>query len=158
MAWAAISEDERDRLNVALNEATWAAISVDTTARGVRLLLDVLSLPADDVTAADSRVVVTVNQVSRVAAWLRMGWWNNDAAEVVPLEAAELDATVRSFSGCPIYGWQVIDPRRNTPIATRPRSCSTISTNKSTTGAELGVLPDLYLHDPAKSTRAANHS
>jgi hypothetical protein len=95
-------------------------ISVDTTARGVRLLLDVLSLPADDVTTADSRVVVTVNQVSRVAAWLRMGWWNNDAAEVVPLEVAELDATVRSFSGCPIYGWQVIDPRRNTPIATRP--------------------------------------
>jgi hypothetical protein len=108
--WAAIGEDERDGLNVALNEATWAAISVDTTVRQARLLLDVLSFPAGGGTTGDSRVVVAVNQVGRVAASLRMGWWNDDAAEVIPLEVAGLDATVRSFGGCPIYGWQFIDP------------------------------------------------
>lgn len=110
VAWTAISEDERDGLNVALNEATWLAISVDTAARQASLLLDVLSLPPEGVTIARSRMVIAVNQVSRIAASLRMGWWNDEAAEVTPLGVADLDATVRSFGGCPIYGWQFIDP------------------------------------------------
>ena len=110
MPWAPISEDERDGLNVALNEATWAAIDVDVTARRVRLLLNVLSLPPEGVASAGSRVIVAVSQVSRIAASLRMGWWNDEAAEVVPLDVADLDATVRSFGGCPVYGWEFIDP------------------------------------------------
>ena len=110
MAWASVSEDERDGLNVALNEATWAAIDVDITARRVRLLLDVLSLPPKGVASAGSRVIVAVSQVSRIAASLRMGWWNDEAAEVVPLDVAGLDATVRSFGGCSLYGWEFIDP------------------------------------------------
>jgi hypothetical protein len=111
VAWATISEDAREGLNVALNEATWAAISMDTTARHARLLLHVLSLPPDDVTTAGSSgVVVALNRVSRIAASLRMGSWNDGTAEVVPLDLADLDAAVRSFGGCPIYGWQFIDP------------------------------------------------
>jgi hypothetical protein len=110
MAWAAISDDERDGLNVALNEATWGGISVNADARQACLLLDVLSLPADGGIAADNPVVVTVNRVSRIAASLRMGWWNDATAPVVPLELADLDATVRSFGGCPVYGWEFIDP------------------------------------------------
>lgn len=48
--------------------------------------------------------------MSRIAASLRTGWWNDNAAEVIPLEVNDIDATVRSFGGCPIYGWQFIDP------------------------------------------------
>jgi hypothetical protein len=110
VTWATISEDERDGLNVALNEATWAGISVDAAARRARVLLEVLSLPANGAVAACSQVVLTVNQVSRIAASLRMGWWNDSTAQVIPLALADLDATVRSFGGCPIYGWQFIDP------------------------------------------------
>ncbi len=54
MTWATISKDERDGLNVALNEATWAGISVDAAARRARVLLEVLSLPADGAVAACS--------------------------------------------------------------------------------------------------------
>jgi hypothetical protein len=54
VTWATISEDERDGLNVALNEATWAGISVDAAARRARVLLEVLSLPADGAVAACS--------------------------------------------------------------------------------------------------------
>jgi hypothetical protein len=61
VTWATISEDERDGLNVALNEATWAGISVDAAARRARVLLEVLSLPADGAVAACSQVVLTVN-------------------------------------------------------------------------------------------------
>jgi hypothetical protein len=74
MAWAPIGEDERNGLNVALNEATWAAIDVDVTARHTRLLLEVLSLPPEDTADTDSRVIVAVSQVSRIAASLRLGW------------------------------------------------------------------------------------
>jgi hypothetical protein len=110
VTWASISEDERDGLNVALNEAAWAGISVDAPPRRAGVLLEVLSLPADGAVAAGSQVVLTVNQVSRIAASLRMGWWNDTTAQVIPLVLEDLDATVRSFGGCPIYGWEFIDP------------------------------------------------
>ena len=110
MTWATISEEERDGLNVALNEAAWAGISVDAPARRAGVLLEVLSLPADGAVGASSQVVLTVNQVSRIAASLRMGWWNDTTAQVTPLVLEDLDATVRSFGGCPIYGWEFIDP------------------------------------------------
>jgi hypothetical protein len=110
VTWATISQDERDGLNVALNEAAWAGISVDAPARRAGVLLEVLSLPADGAVAACSQVVLTVNRVSRIAASLRMGWWNDTTAQVIPLVLADLDATVRSFGGCPIYGWEFIDP------------------------------------------------
>jgi hypothetical protein len=110
MAWENIGVEERDGLNVALNEAAWLAADVDTAVRRARLLLDVLSLPADTALSAASRVIIAVNRVSRVAASLRMGWWNDEAAAVIPLQVADLDTTVRSFGGCPIYGWEFIDP------------------------------------------------
>jgi hypothetical protein len=110
VTWAGISNEERDGLNVALNEATWAGVDVDLAARRARLEFDVLSLPPDGAPGAGSRVTVAVSQVSGIAASLRMGWWNDEAAEVIPLEIADLDATVRSFGGCPVYGWEFIDP------------------------------------------------
>ncbi len=121
MTWAPISPDERDGLNVALNEATWAAIDVDVAARRVRLLFDVLSLPPDGAASAGSRVIIAVSQVSRIAASLRMGWWNDQAAAVVPLQVADLDATVRSFGGSAIYGWEFIDPPEKSWLHWRDR-------------------------------------
>lgn len=62
MTWAAINEGDRDGRNIALNEATWAALSVDASARRARLLLDVLGLRADGRATTDSRVVVAGNR------------------------------------------------------------------------------------------------
>lgn len=110
VAWATVGGGERDGLNVALNEATWAGIGVDAAGRRARLLFDVLSLPADGAVAASRPVAVTVNRVSRIAVSLRLGWWDDTAADVIPLELGDLDAIVRSFGGCPVYGWEFIDP------------------------------------------------
>jgi hypothetical protein len=110
MTWAAIGSEERDGLNVALNEATWIGIRVDAETRRAAVLLDVLSLPVEGPAPVSAPVVVAVDRVSRIAASLRNGWWNDTAAEVVAVELADLDATVRSFGGCPIYGWECIDP------------------------------------------------
>jgi hypothetical protein len=109
MAWEAVSDSDRDGLNTALNEATWSRFSVDPAARRVRLLLDVLSLPADGPARPEDPVFLDLDQVSRIAASLREGWWNDSAARVVPLTLEDLSATVRSFGGCPIYGFDFLD-------------------------------------------------
>jgi hypothetical protein len=150
MAWAPISQDERDGLNVALNEATWAAMDVDVAARRVRLLFDVLSFPPDGAASADSHVIVAVSLVSRIVASLRMGWWNDEAAQVVPLEVADLDATVRSFGGCAIYGWEFIDPPEESWRHWRDRLSLDVRLGQD----ESPHIIDLFQHDgPAARAR-----
>jgi hypothetical protein len=67
------------------------------------------------------RVIVAVNHVSRIAASLRMGRWNDEAAQVIPLEITDLGATVRSFGGCPVYGSEFIDPPEESWVQWRDR-------------------------------------
>lgn len=55
-------------------------------------------------------MVLSLGQVARIAASLRSGWWDDAGAAVTPLRLEDLDATVRSFGGCPVYGWEFIDP------------------------------------------------
>ena len=57
-----------------------------------------------------SPVVLTMDRVSRITASLRNGWRNDAEAQIIPLAVADLDSAVRSFGGCPIYGWEFIDP------------------------------------------------
>jgi hypothetical protein len=39
----------------------------------------------------------------------------------VPLQVGDLDAAVRSFGGCPVYGWEFFDPPGDSWSAWRPR-------------------------------------
>jgi hypothetical protein len=97
-------------LNTALNEATWTGLTVDATARRADLLLDVLSLPPRGPATPENLVVLSLGQVSRIAVSLRDGWRDDAEAAVTPLELQDLDAAVRSFGGCPLYGWEFVDP------------------------------------------------
>jgi len=108
--WEPVGDTDRDGLNVALNEATWFGLNLDVQARRASLLLSVLSLPADGPAPANTPVIVTLEGVSRIAASLRNGWWNEEDAEVVPLGLEDLETVVRSFGGCQIYGWEFLDP------------------------------------------------
>lgn len=45
-----------------------------------------------------------------MAASLRHGLWNDADAHVERLSLDDLDQTVRGFGGCPVYGWQFVDP------------------------------------------------
>lgn len=51
-----------------------------------------------------------VGGVSRIAASLRAGYWDDSAAEVVPVALEELDATVGAFGSSDLYGWEFVDP------------------------------------------------
>lgn len=62
-----ITAADRDTLNIALNEATWIGIVVDTIEQDLALLMSVLSLPIDGPVAAESPTVITLQDVSRIA-------------------------------------------------------------------------------------------
>ena len=85
-------------------------VRVDAPARRADLLFDVLSLPADGLAARECPVILAVDGVSRLIASLRDGWWDNAQAQAVPVSLTDLDAAVRSFGGCPVYGYEFVDP------------------------------------------------
>ena len=120
MAWEAITAQDIGGLNKALNEATWIEFSIDTAARRADLLFDVLSLPPEGQAPPENLVVLMLGQVTRIAASLHNGWWNDTEAAAAPLRVEDLDATVRGFGGCSVYGWEFFDPPEESWSAWRP--------------------------------------
>jgi hypothetical protein len=102
-------EELRTDLGVALNEADLLGFEVDPGRRIANATFRVLTLPAEGPPPADRRVQMLFRPVGRVAASLRNGFWNDEAAEVVPFSLAELLGVVESFGGYPIYGWEFFD-------------------------------------------------
>jgi hypothetical protein len=109
-AHAELTDDDKAGLNIALNEAAWLAAQIDEPGHRAALWFNVLTLPATGPAPADTGVAIILGGVSRVAASLRLGWWNDTSAPTEPLALHDLDITVRSFGGCPVYGWEFIDP------------------------------------------------
>jgi hypothetical protein len=102
-------EELRTELGVALNEADLLGFEVDPARRMANATFRVLTLPAAGPPPADRRVQMLFRPVGRVAASLRNGFWNDEAADVVPFSLAELLGVVESFGGYPIYGWEFFD-------------------------------------------------
>jgi hypothetical protein len=105
----AACEELRNELGVALNEADLLGFEVDPARRIATATFRVLTLPAEGPPPADRRVQMLFRPVGRVAASLRNGFWNDEAAEVVPFSLDELLGVVESFRGYPIYGWEFFD-------------------------------------------------
>jgi hypothetical protein len=96
-------------LGVALNEADLLGFEVDPRRRIAAATFRVLTLPPDGPLPDDRRAQMIFRPVGRVAASLRNGRWDDEAAEVVPFGIADLLAVVQSFGGNPIYGWEFFD-------------------------------------------------
>ena len=105
-----LTTEQVDGLNVALNEAAWLGIDIDCEGMRATVLLDVLTLPAEGPASDETNVALLLDGVSRVAASLRKGWWNDAEATVELLSLPGLDTAVRDFGGNPIYGWEFINP------------------------------------------------
>lgn len=106
-----LTEDQKSGLGVALNEAAWLGISINEESHQVALGFRVLALPADSSAQRDDTIVtLLLSGVTRIAASLRSGRWDDPRAEVMPLTIELLPEVVRSFGGSPIYGWDFIDP------------------------------------------------
>ncbi len=105
MEW---NEATRSGLGVALNEADLVGLAFDLATRTAVVTLLVPTL----VDAAPQRareVQLLLHPVARVAASLSRGAWNDRDAAIVPQQLADLPATVRSFGGQPIYGFEFFD-------------------------------------------------
>lgn len=103
------SKEVTEGLGIALKEATVLGVEVDVPAREVGVTLQVLTFPEDGPPPSDSRVLLALHPVGRVAASLRHGLWNDAAATVEPFPIESLFDVVRSFQGCDIYGWEFFD-------------------------------------------------
>lgn len=105
-----LTDDDRDGLNVALNEATWCDLVAVPDRRRVAVGLNVLTLPAEGPAPEDTAVILLLDGVSRVAASLRHGRWDDASAQVEPLTVPTLTDAVRSFGGQALCGWEFVDP------------------------------------------------
>jgi hypothetical protein len=104
-----LTEEHRDGLNVALNEADLLGFDVDPERRIASATFRVLTLPEVGPVPDDRRVQFLFRPVGRVAASLRDGRWDDPGASVVPFGLRELLSIVHSFGGLPVYGWDFID-------------------------------------------------
>ena len=103
------TEEERNGLGIALNEADLIGFEVDAERRVAAATFRALSLPESGPGPEDRRVQFVFHPVGRVAASLRNGRWDDPSAEVVPFALDKLLSVVQSFGGLPIYGWEYID-------------------------------------------------
>src|SRR5690349_7908259 len=104
-----LTQEQKQGLDVAFNEATLLGAEVDSTTRVAGITLSVLTLPEAGPAPADPRMQVLLYGVQRVAASLRLGNWNDLQAPMQPFELSELLSVVQSFGGCAIYGWEFFD-------------------------------------------------
>ena len=104
-----LTKEQRDGLGVALNEASLLGVEVDPERRVAGATFEVFSLPKEGSAPSDGRVLLVFQPVGRVAASLRNARWDDPEAAAVPFVLGELLATVQSFSGLPVYGWEFID-------------------------------------------------
>ncbi|WP_175583169.1 hypothetical protein [Nocardia cyriacigeorgica] len=96
-------------IDVALSEAACLGLDVDAEAGTLRLDLEVLTLPKQEKTSADTKVRMTFHGVTRVAASLRIHRWDDVEPTVLPLELTGLGDAITSFGGGRLHGWEFID-------------------------------------------------
>jgi len=104
-----LTEEQKEGLGIALNEATLLGLEVDPQRRIAEATFSVLALPEAGPAPEDTRVQMLFEPVGRLAASLRLGHWDDASVEVVTFSIEELLVQVQSFGGCPIYGWEFFD-------------------------------------------------
>jgi hypothetical protein len=96
-------------LDVALNESRWLDMDVDAGRRSATATFEVLTLPPEGQPPSDARLILVFEPVGRIAASLTHIDDPKEGRRVVELDLADLSQTVRSFGGCPVYGWDFFD-------------------------------------------------
>jgi hypothetical protein len=110
-----LTDEQRNGLNVALNEADLLGFEVDPGRRLAAATFRVLTLPESGPVPDDRRLQFLFGPVGRVVASLRNGRWDDPGAPVVPFAVGDLFSIVQSFGGLPVYGWEFIDVEAREP-------------------------------------------
>ena len=100
-----LPEQQIQGLGFAFNEATLLGIEASPERKIVGATFAVLTLPENGPAPKDSRVQVIFSPVSRIAASLRLGRWDDRKAKVEEFKVEQLLEISQTFR-CPIYGWE----------------------------------------------------
>ncbi|MCA9409228.1 MAG: hypothetical protein KC733_11105 [Candidatus Omnitrophica bacterium] len=99
-----ITEEEKRKLNIALNEAILISVQICPYQKVGTIILSILSLCKDCSLPDDKRVQFTLKNVGRVVASKRLGRWNDQNAKIVKFKLQELPSIIEEFGESPIYG------------------------------------------------------
>jgi hypothetical protein len=106
---ATIPHDIREKLGVALNEATLIDLKFDSLRAIAKCTLRVVTVDKEGKVPEDTIVLLTFAPVGRLIASLRHGNWDESDAKVEKFGPDQVSATVRSFNGQSIYGWEFVN-------------------------------------------------
>lgn len=104
-----MTDDEKARLGVALNEADLLGFDVDVNGRAALATFYANLLPESGNIPDDPRIQILFKPVGKIIASLRAGRWDDLTANVIPFEIEEFMEVVTSFEDGAIYGWEFID-------------------------------------------------
>jgi len=104
-----IPDETAQAIGVALNEASLLGMEWAAEQSVLWSTFSVLTLPETGPEPEDRRVVLSFENVGRVAMSCREGRWDDYEAEVIKFKVDEILETIQSFGGQPIYGWEFIN-------------------------------------------------
>ncbi len=109
---ATYSESVINGINVALNEATLLGVEFAKEDEVIAVTFSPIALDENGQIPDENRVQFIFKPIGKFIASYRLGDWNNKEAPVVQFEAEQILEKVVEFGGCPIYGWEFIDCKR----------------------------------------------
>jgi hypothetical protein len=104
-----LSQEDKEGLGVAFEEAALLGAEIDSSTRRAGITLSVLTLPEVGDEPEDRRLQILLLNVGRAAASLRLGRWDDSSAPLVAFPPEKLLEHVQEFGGCALYGWEFFD-------------------------------------------------
>lgn len=96
-------------LDLAFNESRILDCIILEKKKEVITIFDQFALLKDGTIPNDSRVKITFENVSRIAALLKLGEWNERKAPIKTLSIENISNEIRKFEGQEMYGWEFIN-------------------------------------------------
>lgn len=104
-----IEGDLKHYLDHALNEARLTEFEYDDVLNKATAIFETVALNSDGSVPEDSRVIFHFLNLSRLSAFVKLGMWDNESAEILKLTPREFTSYLKSFNGQSMYGWEFIN-------------------------------------------------
>jgi hypothetical protein len=104
-----IDDDLRNKIGVALNEATMLGVEFDEEKNLISCSFAVVAMDKDGDVPADNRLLFVFKPIGRFVASFRNGLWNDKDATVNKIQPTDILKVVQSFQGQAIYGWDFVN-------------------------------------------------
>ena len=104
-----INEELRQRIGVALNEATLLGVEFDREQKRVACSFALVAMDENGNVPEDNRLLFIFEPIGRFVASYRKGHWDDQNAEVEKFEPEKILEIVQQFQKLSIYGWDFVN-------------------------------------------------